>query len=211
MAIIFGPRPTDGEVDGAAPADFTEDGTYTFGTFEIDDAEYYSGTKSIKTIASGGTGMFRRDESGGFDTDPVIIAVKMPTASEHTTIYSMDATGDYVGTNIIINLQLEATTQNIEYKDATQVWIDTGYNWSAGWNKFKFIHDCGNDQFDAWLGETKIIENGTFRYTATSVKAIHMSGKTSGNGTAWWDIIQIGEQCTITPAQAGPMSGGVTI
>ncbi len=100
---------------------------------------------------------------------------------------------------------------DIEYHDGG--WQDTGVNYTVGWRLLKFIHDPDNDCFDAWYEGIKIITAGGYGYgnvNKASVKSVQ-PGVSSAN--MWIDDIQIGDAdvCAVTPSQAGPMSGGVTI
>jgi hypothetical protein len=189
MAILF-QHNFDGESEGdSPPANITPDTIYPPRECEVDDVQFNSTPHSMWLQTSGSGSWARREWSAGFTTERYSLWAYIPDTNGTRSIVTNKATGDHVGTNILVHLLLQ-TDYDIEYYDGA--YQDTGYNWSEDtWEHYEIVHDCPNDQFDLWFNDTKIVSAGGFRNTGSSVKSIHWQFLT--NNTEWWiDDVQVG-------------------
>jgi len=192
------------------PSGWIKSGLYPPDICEVDDAQYHSSPHSTKLYDAVSSGYCRREEAGGFTDDRVIKWLYFNNANTARNVLTQATAGDRDNNELLAFIGFRQTGDIMYYVNA---WQDTGYNFSVGWHKLEIVHDLGNDCFDAWYDEVKIIAGGAY-YTGitgkTIVKTVHVAVYCS---YLWFDDVQIGEGggCTVSPAQAGPMSGGVTI
>lgn len=133
------------------------------------------------------------------------------TANDYHMIEFMDTNAVFGAGNAITTFYFDGT-DNIKMYDSTTL-TDTGFNYTAGaWKQLEIQFNFGADTFDAWYDSDLIADDWNFYQSANSVERISFVCHATGTTQMWIDDIQFGEQgFSISPAQAGPMSGGVTI
>lgn len=210
MAILFNDN-FDGEGEGTdPPINWTPDTVAPLDNNEVDDAQSHSAPHSMWLKSKvGANGFIRHVYSSGFTDEKITIWVYFPNTTNQRQIFTQDITGDK-DSNAQAALLAFQNDGDIEYYDGA--YQDTGYNYTSGFHKIEIIQDFINDVFDCWYDDIKIITDGGFRNVATDAKALHLFCA-SGGTEIWIDDVQIGEnaECKVSPAQAGPMAGGVTI
>lgn len=180
----------DNEADGAAPANWTNDGTNPLNTLEIDNAYSDSPPNSMKCATNGADGYIRHATQV---TNGKAIYFDLCNDNANTECYirTQDDNNDASGAKTINFIRLD-TDNDISYYSGG--WIDTGYNWGLGWGNWKIVNDFGFWNFDLWFGNVQIVNNGGLYNNLSPIEALHF-GINDGNGsdTIWIDNVQMGD------------------
>lgn len=194
MAIIFSDN-FDGEVEGTSPpANWVKDGVSAPTIFEVDDAQSHSPPHSAKLQHTPAAVRYgHHDEVGGFTDDKITFWLYFDNANTVRYLATQATIGNVDTAELMAFIGFR-DDGDIEYYNGA--WQDTGFDYTTGWHKLEIVLDVGNNDFDAWYDDTKIITNGDYyagNTGKTSAKSLQI-GVSAAN--LWFDDVQIGEGWT---------------
>lgn len=206
MSVLFTDN-FDGEGEGTSPpTNWIND---DLNNCEIDDVRAHSAPHSMWLKAKVGVnGKTRHEEAGGFSTEKVTVWIYFPNTTGQRFLFTQETIGpsDTAKQAAYIRFNIGG---DIDYYDG--IYNDTGQNYTAGWHKIEIVHDLLDaDTFELWYDTALIASGAGFRNAVTTLRAIQFFMVTDSDNI-WFDDVQISAECKVSPAQAGPMSGGVTI
>ena len=201
----------DDEVEGTTPpVNFVFDGAVPLDNLEVDDAHFHSSPHGMycnKTAAAWASGHHDISYSSG---EKIGVWTYFENTNTHRAIQLQSTAGNYNAATIVGSMHFRNDTTIRAFDGA--VFTDTGFNYVSGsQKKCEWQFDFGANTWDAWYDGDLIINDWGFRVGAVgSIESIQFACYAA---RFWVDDVVFGDTSlfAVSPAQAGPMSGGVTI
>jgi|GEM_PF-4544471 len=205
----------DNESEGTSPpGGFVIDSALPIQICEVDDAQSNSNPHSMYLVRTGGAanwGYTRFLET--FTDETFSVWLYFDNIADYRVIRFEDDTDDAEASSLVSMLFFDSAG-DINYYDGISL-LDTGYDYSVGWNRFDVIHDFSNGTYQIFLDGSKITpgpDPGFYKPTATDIRSVHFGCSNAvGTSLMWVDDISISDmQAGPGWLSVNPLSGSVT-
>lgn len=212
MAEIFlDPFEDPPETEGEAPTQWDSYGGYTFDNREVDDVRAHVGSLSCWLKARAGGNSFCGAPTGAYTTERVRTWVYFEDEGKDFRIISCVTGPGYISTRYMAYVMF-STDGKIYYYDTGANEIKDGYG--TGWHYIDIYHDWDANTYDIYYDGVLLQADCLFfsEQVGAGGAGINIFMGAGADNEVWMDDVQVGEdECAVSPAQAGPMAGGVTI